>query len=334
MLTVTVGTYGVVTSVIVKAYPPISLVRSTLSLACNPPPDTNGRATYAPISNITNFLNDTESFWKALSIYFRFKKTVVDAGGVDWDYLYPLGNGSFSFRVGTTFPGRTTDEALKLLQPLYDSFARAGLNVTLAMSEVRSSQYAGPATAPETGLANTRYRSRLFPRTNWESDALFTRTMAAIRSAVETGGYVFHGLSIGPTVDVAGWPGRTSAVFPAWRNAVLHACLMTNQTVGISPQEARDEESRIQTYLQPWRDITPGSGSYMNEGDPGEPNWQQAFYGETYEKLLEIKRNRDPWGVFWAATTVGSEGWEVRAEDGQPRSQNGKLCRVGLGKKE
>lgn len=330
----TIGTYGVVTSVIVKAYPPISWARSTLSIACNPPPDTNSRATYAQIADITNFINDTENFWKAISIYFRYKKTVVDAGGVDWDYIYPLGNGSFSFRVNTTFPGRTVDEALQLLSPLYEDFARAGLNVTLTRSAVRLEPYAALGATPAASLGDKRYRSRLFPRNNWESDELFERTIAAVRGAVEGGGYVFHGLSIRPTLEVAGWPGRTSAVLPAWRNAVLHAILITTETASISPSNLHAEESRIQRYLQVWRDLTPGSGSYMNEGDPGEPDWQQTFYGPNYKRLLEIKQKRDPWGVFWATTTVGSEGWEVRPEVGHPRSQNGRLCRVGTTKRK
>jgi hypothetical protein len=317
------------TSVIMKAYPPINLARSVLSVACNPPPDANATALYAQITNATNFVNNTELFWKAIGIYFRFKKDVVDAGGVDWDYLYPLGNDSFSFRVQTTFPNRTAEEAATLLQPLYDNFKKAGFNFTLARSELRSQPYANRTTAPASPLANTRYRSRLFPRVNWESTALFERTMAAIRASVEDGGYAFHGLAIGATAEVAGWPGRTAAVNPAWRNAVLHACLMTNQTASFSPQEARDEESRIQEYMRGWREVSPGAGSYMNEGDPGEPEWQHAFYGENYGKLLEIKRRRDPWGLLWAPTTVGSEAWEVRTEDGYPRSQNGRLCRVG-----
>jgi FAD/FMN-containing dehydrogenase len=50
----------------------------------------------------------------------------------------------------------------------------------------------------------------------------------------------------------------------------------------------------------------------MGEADPEEPNWQTAFYGEKYERLLEIKNRVDPWGLFWAQTAVGSEGWEVR----------------------
>lgn len=106
----------------------------------------------------------------------------------------------------------------------------------------------------------------------------------------------------------------------------MHASLMTVQGVGLTAEQARAEEEDIQKYMKLWREAMPESGAYMNEGDPREPNWQQSFYGDNYERLLEIKRVRDPWSVFWARTTVGSEMWEVRSEDGYPSGQNGRLC--------
>lgn len=59
-----------------------------------------------------------------------------------------------------------------------------------------------------------------------------------------------------------------------------------------------------------------------------EPEWQASLYGEQYERLLEIKKERDPKGVFYTITGVGSEDWEVRDGDQGVQTQNGKLCRV------
>jgi hypothetical protein len=326
------STYGVVVSVVVKAYPPTTLSSSSLSIACNPPADTNSRAQLAPISTATNFVNNTNRFWEAINIYFRYKETIVNNSGVDWDYLYPLGNGSFSFRVRITYPNTTAERAAELLQPLYDDYANTGFNfLPFSRIETIPTPYASTISPPPSsnGLAASRYRSRLFPHANWASDDLFNKTMTVIRESVEVGGYTFHGLALGPSPRAAGWPGRGSSVNPAWRKAVLHACLMTQQGVSLTAQAARDEEARIQGYLSRWRELTPSAGAYLNEGDPGEPNWQQGFYGSNYAELLRIKKERDPWGVFWATTTVGSEAWEVRAVDGYPGSQNGRLCRTG-----
>jgi hypothetical protein len=55
--------------------------------------------------------------------------------------------------------------------------------------------------------------------------------------------------------------------------------------------------------------VTDGySGSYWNEADYYEPNWQTAFWGEeTYEKLLAAKQKYDPTGLFTCHHCVGSE---------------------------
>ena len=56
--------------------------------------------------------------------------------------------------------------------------------------------------------------------------------------------------------------------------------------------------------------LLPGGGSaYLNQADFREPNWQQVFYGENYDRLLELKNKYDPNHVFWGRTTVGSEQW-------------------------
>jgi hypothetical protein len=279
-----------------------------------------------PSANTTLSVSDTETFWKGINTYFRYEREIVDAGGVDWNYIYPLGGDSFRFLTSITLPDKTSAEAISLLQPLWDDLNRAGINVTLPRT-FNPAPYAGQSRAPAEPLANTRYRSRLFPRKNWDDEELYDKTMAAIRTALEAN-YTFHGLAISPTKDVAGWPGSNSGLNPAWRSNILHAILIGAQPEDLTPQEAREEEAQIQRYMNVWRRLSPGAGSYMNEGDPGEPNWQQSFYGELYPRLLEIKRERDPWSVFWAPTTVGSEGWEVRTRDGYPRSQNGRLCKV------
>jgi hypothetical protein len=51
-----------------------------------------------------------------------------------------------------------------------------------------------------------------------------------------------------------------------------------------------------------------------------EKNYQKVFWGDNYERLLEIKRQADPTDVFWCSPCVGDERWEQR--------DNGQLCKV------
>ncbi len=49
------------------------------------------------------------------------------------------------------------------------------------------------------------------------------------------------------------------------------------------------------------------SGSYWNEADYYEPNWQRSFWGTNYDKLLAIKIKYDKSGFFSCHHCVGSE---------------------------
>lgn len=52
---------------------------------------------------------------------------------------------------------------------------------------------------------------------------------------------------------------------------------------------------------------------------PFEPDWQHQFWGDNYERLVEIKRKVDPHDVLWCNPCVGNERWE---------EVGNKLCRV------
>lgn len=78
-----------------------------------------------------------------------------------------------------------------------------------------------------------------------------------------------------------------------------------------------------------WRELTPGSGAYCSESDYIEPDFQHSFWGDHYERLYEIKKQHDPYGLFYAQNAVGSEDWALDTYilENLP-SQAGKLCRV------
>ncbi|KAH8656592.1 hypothetical protein BGZ60DRAFT_518731 [Tricladium varicosporioides] len=121
--------------------------------------------------------------------------------------------------------------------------------------------------------------------------------------------------------------GGMNAINPAWRRSLVHADLankkklVTGATWTPLDNAAKIKETSYltNTTMQYLRDLDPDSGAYVNEADPNEPNWQQAFWGSNYDKLLEIKRKVDPGDVFWCQPCVGSERWKT-VED--------KLCKV------
>ena len=81
--------------------------------------------------------------------------------------------------------------------------------------------------------------------------------------------------------------------------------------------EGESAKTRVGAAMKVIREATPGAGSYVNETDYFESDWQREFWGENYARLSEIKRKYDPDGLFFCHHCVGSEGW---SEDGSCRS--------------
>ena len=86
------------------------------------------------------------------------------------------------------------------------------------------------------------------------------------------------------------------------------------QIPGMQPNktEANQQKNLVNTAARAIASITPNVGSYLNEADYFEENWQEAFWGSNYARLLEIKRKYDPDGLFICHHCVGSEDWSYR----------------------
>ncbi len=82
---------------------------------------------------------------------------------------------------------------------------------------------------------------------------------------------------------------------------------------GHEPNKVEGETARagVAAAMKLIRDATPGTGTYVNETDYFEPNWQQEFWGENYERLSKIKQKYDPEDLFFCHHCVGSERWST-----------------------
>jgi hypothetical protein len=66
--------------------------------------------------------------------------------------------------------------------------------------------------------------------------------------------------------------------------------------------------------------VPGGLSSYLNEANPFDPNWKFGFYGNNYDRLLQIKDKYDPNQLFYGLTAVGSDRWVQQAD--------GRLCKA------
>ncbi len=78
----------------------------------------------------------------------------------------------------------------------------------------------------------------------------------------------------------------------------------------------RTNAARVEASMAEIRKLVPHAGSYVNETDYFQKDWQDAFWGPNYRRLAAIKRKYDPDGLFYAHHGVGSEAW---SEDGFSR---------------
>ncbi|KAL5334136.1 hypothetical protein BJX70DRAFT_391680 [Aspergillus crustosus] len=302
------STFGVVTSVTLKAYPTIPVTTSIFSFT------TGGDITY-------------DNFWAGVRAYFDYFVEPSDAGVYSYFFILPS-NGQFTFLMQPfVAPNKTLEETNALLAAWFKRLNDLDITFTPNTTYFDNFYDAWLNSFPLEAVQKTHVAtgSRLFPRENFEDDLLLDQTFNAIKASSDAG-LTLIAFNMAPTLERDGNP--DNAVNPAWRKADMHALSSVNWAANATTEEikaARDEFTF--KHMQRWRDVSPGAGSYLGESDRQEPDFQQSFYGTNYPRLLALKRKLDPWNIFYAATAVGSEGWKVITENGLP-TENGRLCRV------
>ena len=77
----------------------------------------------------------------------------------------------------------------------------------------------------------------------------------------------------------------------------------------------RSRAQTVRASVAPLVALAPRPTSYVNETDYFQQDWQNAFWGEHYPRLLEIKRRYDPDGLFVVHHGVGSEFFDGAGAD-------------------
>lgn len=314
------STFGVITSVVVKAFPQTDVTFSTWTLGNS----TDGTQVVS-----------RDNFLKAVRVFWEMFPTMTDARTYSFFFIFNT-NGQLSFDMRTFFAPTHTEESLAvLLEPFFDAVKRLGIPFTKPKSSTYHKTFlpaymqAWGGNDFPMGTATGLPGNRLIPKVMWTDPAKFEILWNMTVTHIEAGRHfgVYHQA-----------PGNKqnadNAVSSAWRNAQSFFITKSPNF----PEDASANEIReanrvlIEENLQPWRDITPateGGGSYLNEAAVDEPNWKEDFYGEQYDRLLSIKKKVDPQNVFYATTGIGSDEWEIRGPDLGVTTQNGRLCRIG-----
>ncbi|KAJ2902229.1 putative fad binding domain protein [Zalerion maritima] len=305
------GTYGVVTSVLVKVFPKTEVATMTFSFSTG--------------TNVS-----ADAFWAGVRAYFGYIIEYVDAGCYEYFSLVQTGADSYYFGMAPWWaPNMTIAELKELVAPWFADLEAVGITVEPEYQYFTDFYDAWYAIFPlETaGTTVMKTASRLWPKSSWDDATSLNATFEAIRETVELGGSVLAFNIQGVGKAIPDYP--DTSISPHWRETCLHAIL-----AAFWDEDSTDEEiaevSRTLTedWMGIWRNASVGAGSYMSEGDVDEPDFQDSFYGDSYERLYELKQKIDPWMLMYTPTGVGSEDWYVTDQIDYLTTQNGRLCKA------
>jgi hypothetical protein len=181
-------------------------------------------------------------------------------------------------------------------------------------------------TNPSVDGTSLTVSNRLIPRSLAQPDRLPT-LIDTIRDIATTGSNnsaVFVIINNNVThAHVGNRPGA-NAVLPAWRNSLF----LLNFGLQLLPEgnapwsQIRAHQVLVNSWLDAFRRLTPGGGSYLNEGTFDYPSWKTEYYGANYGRLAAIEAKYDPEYLFFANAAVGSDVVWRAGPDG-----SGRLCR-------
>lgn len=321
------STFAVLLSVTVRAYPTFPLTLHTFAY---------------------NTTADSDTFWSMIAYFHSQLPDLSDAGAMGYYYMTPNNSASQPdpARQGMLYgawllPNKSSQETQQILGPFEQTLKNNTFgwadgilisNTSLAFPDYTKAWLA--LSPPQSVGVEVRLGSRLLDRMALKSDPekvkrLFKQANKYPQETIL--GHLIAGKGVKQVKN--GIPGGDNSVLPAWRRDVYVHLVIPRSWPYLN------ETAKLQTttYLrnvevQALRDLAPNTGAYLNEADPTEPNWQNTFWGENYPRLLQLKRQWDPKGVFWCIPCVGHlDGWKVESDlgvEGALGQNPGQICRT------
>ncbi|KAF1923894.1 uncharacterized protein M421DRAFT_404884 [Didymella exigua CBS 183.55] len=305
------GTFGIISSAVVKVHPKIPVTTSSWTVT-------------------TSETVSVEAFWELLRFYWDNFPVYNGNKTYSWGNVMKYAPSSYMWTMSPFFAtNKTIEEYEALVAPL--SQKAAELNITLAPNTTyHDTMYSAYQATFATydyhiGGAGAIQGNRFIPTKNWADETIRNKTFTALRNAVDKATIlVWYHQHAADEYDLG-----VNAVNPAFRN-LQSQFVVVNAVASQTAAGWRAADDQLNSEIMPpLREVTPGGGAYGNEAQIGEPDWQWSFFGDNYPRLLELKQSFDPTELFYVHHGVGSEGWRV--EDNGiigVQSTNGPLCRV------
>jgi hypothetical protein len=290
------GTYGIVTSMTIRAFPEATIGGATLAIA----------AAYTT----------QDIFNEAVTAFHAMLPNMTDLGA---SLGYLLTNQYLQINPVTVY--NSTGEYVEntVLAPFVAKLAELGIpsssNYTTMSYYDHYATYMGPLPNGHLAVESYQFGSRLIPRSVIEDNN--DEFNSVVQNLTAYG--VIAGVSAASFYNVQQ---ASNAAHPAWRSATMQMQLITlwNNTAEAWDDNLAAQKQMTDEFVPQIMAVTPDSGTYINEADFNQPNWKEDFFGSNYDKLVAIKNKWDPTGVFYILKGIGSEAWTV--------ANDGRMCRA------
>ncbi|KNG81813.1 FAD binding domain protein [Aspergillus nomiae NRRL 13137] len=133
--------------------------------------------------------------------------------------------------------------------------------------------------------------SRLVPKAVFET-AEGRKNLMDFFSLIQSNGQSPYIPIVGPVLY--NYTANSTSATPAWRSAIWELGSGTSWAWNSTLETREQKIAGLQNMTATLEEITPGSGAYSCEANPFTEDWQEAWWGENYEPLLNIKNKYDP----------------------------------------
>jgi hypothetical protein len=171
----------------------------------------------------------------------------------------------------------------------------------------------------ECGQVLHAYQSHWLPQRLLTEDER-PRVVDALFESTRQWGMSLHfnkGLAGAPEEAIAA--AKETAVHPAALDAFALAITASSGPPafpGVQGHEpdvdvARANAKKVTKAMDALRQVSGEPGAYVSESDFFDPQWQASYWGPKYSRLLAVKKQYDPDGLFFVHHGVGSDEWSA-----------------------
>lgn len=268
-------------------------------------------------SLVANFSAESDTLRQILTAHAENQLTwsaALVAGSVDYlvDYV----------SLGAVLPFADDGSKLRAATAAFVEAVTNLTNITIQKSDYTSYasylDYTGFSSvdtqATEPPGISQLLASRLMPRSLFTNATAISALVDAVLYGINTARALLPSADITATQVVYETPlsnpdkGRSTAAHPAWRDAIWHVIHVGEWSAPLAGDVQEKATRGWLAMTEPLKALSPGGGAYLNEASYEEPEWEETFWGDNYERLIEVKRKYDPEHVFDCWKCVGWRG--------------------------